>query len=78
MEQLFLSRRNLLTLLSKLDRKAEGSATACMIVKQDNKHPKFPQTMPMILVAAVEDEDYYTDRDPGVVHPTDEARIKRV
>lgn len=76
MEHIYLSRRNLLTLLSKLDRKAAGEETACALVKNDNKHPQFAQSMDQIMVHAVEDEEYYTDRDAGPMHPVDEAQIK--
>jgi len=65
MEQIFLSRRNLQTLLTKLDRKAKGEFTACTIIKCDNQHPKYPQTMDRCIITALEDEEYYTDREPG-------------
>lgn len=71
MEQVFLSRRNLLTLLSKLDRQKAGDLTACTLIKGDDLHPKYPQSMKQILVTAVEDEDYYVDRPYGYVHPLD-------
>lgn len=74
MEQVYLSRRNLLTLLSKLDRSKAGESTACTIIKNDNVHPKYPQTMPSIMVTALEDEAYYTERQPGPVHPADEPK----
>ena len=70
----YLSRRNLLTLLSKLDRKALGEDTRCTIQKADNAHPVYPQTMKAINVIAVEDEEYYTHRQAGVVHPGDEPK----
>ena len=72
MEQIYLSRRNLLILLSKLDRKAMGEETACAIIKNDNSHPKYPQTMQQIKVVAVEDDEYYTDRNAGQMHMADE------
>lgn len=75
MEHIFLSRRNLLTLLSKLDRRQAGELTHCEIIKRDREHKTFPQSMDSIRVIAVEDAKYYTDRDPGVVHPRDEAVI---
>lgn len=65
----YLSRRNLLTLLSKLDRKKQGDMTACTILKNDDVHPTYPQSMPTIMVVGVEDDDYYKDRSPGAVHP---------
>jgi len=76
METVYLSRRNLLTLLSKLDRKAIGEATECTLIKRDNLHPKYPQTMENISIVALEDEDYYTERKAGPVSPLDEVVIK--
>jgi len=73
MQRVFLSRRNLLTLLSKLDRQAEGKCTACSIVKQDTKHSIYPCT-DVIAVTAVEDKDYYIDREPGEVLIVDTPR----
>lgn len=69
--RVYLSRRNLLTLLSKLDRRAAGEDTQCAIAKNDNTHAKYPQTMASIEVYAVEDDEYYTSRNPGAVHPAD-------
>lgn len=74
MVKVYLLRRNLLTLLSKLDRRAAGEVTECTILKHDNLHPVYPQTEREIAVIAVEDEEYYTDRNPGAVHPKDENR----
>lgn len=72
----YLSRRNLLSLLSKLDRLSAGEETACTLIKHDNSHPKYPQTMASIRVQAVEDADYYTDRCAGDVHPLDDPDTK--
>lgn len=69
--QLHLTRRNLETLLSKLNRKQLGDKTKCSIIKFDNHHDIYPQTIDSIIVTAVEDEDYYTDREPGEVHESD-------
>lgn len=66
-----LSRRNLLTLLSKLDRRVAGQPTECTIIKNDNTHLGYRQTMKSIEVVAVEDEDYYRERPPGPVHDSD-------
>jgi hypothetical protein len=71
MKKVYLSRRNLLSLLAKLDRKAAGGDTACAIIKSDTAHPKYPQTIKDLMVVAVEDEDYYAERLPGAVHPDD-------
>jgi hypothetical protein len=71
MHQIFLSRRNLLTLLSKLDRQAQGDLSTCSLIKHDNQHPQYNQTLPIVCVTAVEDKIYYGDRTPGEVHPLD-------
>lgn len=71
MEQVFLSRKNLLTLLNKLDRKLKGEHTMCSLIKNDNLHPKFPQTIDRIMVTAIEDADYYFERTNGDIHPSD-------
>lgn len=71
----YLSRRNLLTLLSKLDRKAAGDVTACTLIKNDNTHPIYPQTMDSIFVVAVDDADYYQHREAGRVDPKDDPSL---
>lgn len=71
-EHVFLSRRNLLTLLSKLDRKAAGEDTMCTLIKKDDTHAKYPQSSPIIVVTAIEDAEYYDTREAGEVHPLDE------
>ena len=73
-ERVYLSRRNLLTLLSKLDRVKAGEQSYCTLIKGDSTHPIYPQTMDSIEVVAVENEDYYTDRVPGTVYPSDEPK----
>lgn len=75
MQQVYLSRRNLLTLLSKLDRKQAGEGTFCTITKTDTTHPMYPCSEE-IVVTAVEDSDYYSDRIPGEVHPADDPENK--
>lgn len=74
-EQVYLSRRNLLALLSKLDRVKAGGTSGRTIIKTDDKHPKYPQSTQVIFVTALEDEEYYTDRRPGPMHPADEDRM---
>jgi hypothetical protein len=71
MEHLFLTRRNLLSLLSKLDRKKAGEDTACTLIKCDTVNSNYPQSCDCIIVTAVEDADYYIDRVPGIVHEKD-------
>ena len=65
--RIYLSRTNLLVLLSKLDRKKNGEDSLCTIVKEDNLHPYYPQTMKSLQITALEDEEYYTDRKPGLI-----------
>jgi hypothetical protein len=65
--RVFLTRKNLEVLLSKLDaNKAVPGTSACTLIKNDNRHPKYPQTHPVIVVKALEDEEYYTDRAQGL------------
>lgn len=71
MEQIYLTRRNLETLLSMLDRHATGEPTFCSIVKFDVAHLKYPCSR-VTCVTAVENSDYYTDRPPGDVLVKDE------
>lgn len=54
---IYLSQRNLVALLSKLDRRQAGEETACAIVKhaQDDEDCPFNQSLPEVLVTAVED-----------------------
>jgi hypothetical protein len=73
--QIYLSRRNLLTLLSKLDRQAAGDATACAIIKYKNPADPYCNTIDQVVVTAVADEEFYANRAPGVMHPLDEANL---
>lgn len=70
MQTVYLTRRNLLTLLSKLDRKKAGEDTACTLHKRDTVHPKYPCS-DTVAVIALEDADYYIDREPGAVNSAD-------
>lgn len=70
--QVYLSRRNLLTLLSKLDRKAKGEETKATLIKYHNVTDPFQPSMDSIMVTAIEDKDYYTTREAGEVHPSDD------
>lgn len=65
MEIVYLTRRNLEALLRKLDRKKNGEHTHCTIIKNDTVHPKFPIERATAIVA-LENDEYYTDRAPGV------------
>ena len=72
---LYLSRRNLLALLSKLDRQAAGDATACAIIKSANPADPYCNTIDQVVVTAVADEEFYADRSPGTMHPADEVNL---
>ena len=64
--EVVLTRRNLLALLKKLDEVKEGVHSECTIIKSDIAHPKYPlKGCFPLTVKAVEDEEYYTDREPG-------------
>lgn len=72
--KVYLSRRNLLTLLSKLDRRAKGEETAATLIKcrSDDDNDLHRQSMKSIEVIAVDDAAYYHDREPTPVLPADE------
>lgn len=76
-EQIFLSRRNLLTLLAKLDKRKEGIETHCTLIKNDNTHEIYPQSMKSIMVTAVEDDEYYASRAFGIAIEDIEAAKAR-
>lgn len=65
-----LSRRNLLTLLSKLDRRREGEHTHCTIEKPPEQKPGVLTTYRTV-VRVVEDDVMYQDRKAGPVHHKD-------
>jgi hypothetical protein len=69
---LYLSKRNLLVLLSKLERLEKGEETNCAIVKYaDYLDPYSMNGMDSCKVVAVPDEYYYVGREPGVMHEKD-------
>lgn len=71
MQTLYLTRRNLQTLLNKLDRnKREPGSSECTLIKMDRVHPKYPCS-DAFEITALEDEEYYADREPGRVHEKD-------
>jgi hypothetical protein len=72
---LYLSRRNLLALLSKLDRQAAGDTTACAIVKYANPQDPYSNTIDQVTVVAVPDDKFYANRPPGIMHPLDEVNL---
>jgi hypothetical protein len=61
-----LTERNLRTLLFKLER--EDSLRTLEIIAQGD--PPY-----IVQVVAVDNEAHYSDRDPGRVHPEEEARL---
>ena len=73
MQKLFLTRRNLETLLNKLNRVRDGGSSHCTITKMDTTHKKYPCS-DVIEVTALENEVYYHDRMAGDVHPLDEPK----
>ena len=75
MKQLYLSRRNLLTLLSKLDRLEVGEETACSIIKYANPTDPYCNSIKEVMVIAVPDELFYTNRAPGEMHPKEELAL---
>lgn len=75
--QLFLTRRNLLALLEKLDHVVDGGSSACTLVKNDTEHPTYPIIgASSIRVTAVEDSAYYQDRTPGDVLDMKTGKVK--
>ena len=77
--KVYLSRRNLLALLSKLDRDEVGEKTECTIIKQQQPSPAYRQTMKQIAVIAVQDDEYYgsQNRGAGEMHPADEQKLPK-
>ena len=76
--KIYLTRRNLLTLLSKLDRDDAGEKTECSIIKYKQPVAAYQQTMDSIMVIAVQDDEYYSaqNRTFGDVHPSDDPAFK--
>jgi hypothetical protein len=77
--KIFLSRRNLLALLSKLDRVRAGEMSACSIIKHQSARPAYKQTSKAIVVTAVEDELYYSalERSAGAMVEADERHLSK-
>ena len=66
--KLYLTRRNLLTLLERLDHVVDGGSSACTLIKNDTTHTEYPITgATSVRVTAVEDDIYYKDEIPGPV-----------
>ena len=64
-----LTRRNLTTLLAKLDKNvANADTSACTIIKHDTEHLTYPIVgADTVVVQALEDDEYYAERQPGVM-----------
>jgi len=78
METIYLSRRNLETLLSKLDRLENGEDTTCAIIKYSQPNiDAFKQTIDSVMIVAVPNDKYYKAqaRSPGVVVPEDQPKL---
>ena len=78
----YLSRRNLLALLAKLDANIQNQGTsACSILKFQPQNPNvaFRQTMEDIMVVAVEDEAFYGGqaRAAGAMHEREEVNLPK-
>lgn len=77
MATVFLSERNLKTLLSKLERERKGEQTSCTIIKYQHRSDNYKQSMKQLVVVAVRDDEYYPalGRLPGIVHEGDEVNL---
>jgi hypothetical protein len=65
--KLYLSRRNLQTLLDKLDAQKNGAFTACSIIKFKNYTDSLVSDLEGVQIIAVEDNELYNGREPGKV-----------
>ena len=63
--------QSLISPWNKLDRRKAGGQTHCKIIKYDDGNAAYPQTMDAVLITAVEDDDYYTERPAGDIHELD-------
>lgn len=77
-DRIYLSKRNLLVLLSKLDRFEKGEETKCAIIKRKNIRDPYCNTIDEVAVIAIPDDHFYINRLAGEMHPVDEQRIKDV
>lgn len=57
MHKVYLTRRNIQSLLNKLDRVKTGDFSNVTLIKCDNIHPKYPQTMVECRVTGVEKDE---------------------
>lgn len=70
-DRIYLSKRNLLTLLSKLERFEQGQETKCAIIKYSNPMDPYSNTVDDVMIIAIPDEKFYTNRTAGPVHELD-------
>ena len=77
-DRIYLSKRNLLVLLSKLDRFEKGEETKCAIIKNKCVTDPYCNTIEQVAIIAVPDEHFYVNRQPGAMLPVDEQRVKDV
>jgi len=69
MHKVYLSKRNIHSLLSKLDRnKITTGSSACTLIKGDNKHKVYPQTARTIVVTATESESSFKEHSIDLLY----------
>jgi hypothetical protein len=69
--KVYLSRRNIQSLLNKLDRVKSGDFSNVTLIKCDNLHAKYPQTMEACRVTGVEkDENPALPQNDTQIHLT--------
>ena len=75
---IYLSKRNLLTLLNKLARYEAGENTQCSLIKYPNHLDPYSMSIDGVnehdgvTVTAIPDHKYYVGRSPGEVLPEDD------
>ncbi len=75
--RIYLSKRNLLTLLSKVERFEKGEETKCSLIKYKNELDPYCMEIggeDSVMVIAIPDEKYYVGREAGTVHEKDEPK----
>lgn len=75
---LYLSERNLRVLLSKLERFKKGESTKCAIIKHKNILDPYCMRIgseDSVMVVAIPDEKYYTNREPGKMLAIDTPKV---
>lgn len=72
-KKIYLSKRNLQVLLSKVERFEAGQETNCAIIKYNNHLDPYNMTIneDCVMIVAVPDKQYYVNREAGVMHPLD-------